>query len=634
MPVPADDLDLTAADAIAARFAERGGQPGLAYGIVANGQLVYSGGLGERWSGGPVPDADAVFRIASMTKSFTASLVLLLRDRGRLRLDDVAQNYVPELRGVALPSADCPPITIRHLLTMTAGFSTDDPWGDRQQGLDPADFARLLATGGVRVAWAPGTTFEYSNLGYAILGRVIEAVTGDEYAAAVRTHLLEPLGLTQTGYEASQFDPSVLTRGYRRDSGRWLEVEHDPYGAFAPMGGVYSSVRDLARWVAGFADAFPARGMGAGRLSAGDVSAGDLSAGAVSAGAVSAGAVSAGDVSAAGLPHPLTRSTRREMQLAQVGITRGGHGIVADLTGPLSISYGFGLFAEDDASFGTIVQHSGGYPGYGSQMRWHPATGLGTIVLANGTYAAAGALASELLTALLGDADRAAAAGGDDGSGYLLRGPFPAPGQPWAETVAARAAVDALLADWDEAAAGVLFAPNVDQDRPLAQRQADVVRLGERIGSFRPDASRQPEFDSPAHCRWWLTGKLGTVAVQIKLAPLRQPLVQQLIVPLPPAAGSDLAEVLGQLIGILNDGARSWPEGLTSTDGLSASEVLRRLRIASAWCGPCRVDSYLAGNGSTTATVWLIGQEGRAELAAEIDDTDRVLTRLTVSLAH
>jgi CubicO group peptidase (beta-lactamase class C family) len=595
MPVAEDALDLAAADAIAARFAARGGQPGLAYGIVAGGALVHSGGFGERWSGGPVPDADAVFRIASMTKSFTASLILLLRDRGSLRLDDVAQNYVPELSGVELPAPDCPPITLRHLLTMTAGFSTDDPWGDRQQGLDPADFARLLAAGGVRVAWAPGTTFEYSNLGYAILGRVIEAVTGDDYAAAVRAHLLEPLGMTQSGYEASEFDPSVLTRGYRRDSGTWLEVEHDPYGAFAPMGGVYSSVRDLSRWVAGFADAFPARGSSAGDRA-----------------------------------HPLTRSARREMQLAQVAITQGGHGIAFDLAGPLSLSYGFGLFEEDDAAFGSIVQHSGGYPGYGSQMRWHPATGLGTVVLANGTYAAAGALASELLAALLGDVARHAGAY----DGYRLHGPVPAPGQPWAETLAARASVDALLQQWDDGAASLLFSPNVEQDRPLAQRQADVGRLRERIGSFRPDAGRQPEFDSPAHCRWWLTGELGTVAVQIKLAPLQQPLVQQLIVPLPPAAGADLAEVLDQLIATLNDGARDWPDALTTAEGLSTGEVLRRLRIAAAWCGPCQVDSYLAGNGATAATVWLTGPDGRAELAAEIAGSGRVLTRLTVSLAQ
>ena len=143
MPI---DVSADRADAIAARFAARGGQPGLAYGIVAGGELVHAGGCGERWLGGPAPDADTVFRIASMTKSFTATLVLLLRDRGALRLDDPAVDYVTELRGLELPTADCPPVTIRQLLTMTAGFPTDDPWGDRQQGLDPATFAWLLAS--------------------------------------------------------------------------------------------------------------------------------------------------------------------------------------------------------------------------------------------------------------------------------------------------------------------------------------------------------------------------------------------------------------------------------------------------------------------------------------------------------
>ena len=101
-------LDTGAVDAIAARFAARGGQPGLAYGVVADGRLVHSGGAGERWTGGPAPDAGTVFRIASMTKSFTAALIMLLRDRGELRLDDAAQDYVPELSGLVLPAAGLP----------------------------------------------------------------------------------------------------------------------------------------------------------------------------------------------------------------------------------------------------------------------------------------------------------------------------------------------------------------------------------------------------------------------------------------------------------------------------------------------------------------------------------------------
>jgi len=148
-----------AVDGLAEGFQRRGGQLGVAYGIVADGRLVHSGGWGERWLGGPTPDAGTVFRIASMTKSFTAAAVLALRDDGRLALDDPAEEFVPELRGLALPSPDSPRVSLRHLLTMTAGFPTDDPWGDRQQGLALAEFSAFLARG-LSFAWAPGTRFE------------------------------------------------------------------------------------------------------------------------------------------------------------------------------------------------------------------------------------------------------------------------------------------------------------------------------------------------------------------------------------------------------------------------------------------------------------------------------------------
>ena len=198
-------VDFADVDTIVAGYHQRGGQPGLAYGIVIGGELVHAAGLGERHLGGPPPDADTVFRIASMTKSFTASAILALRDDGALRLDDLAEDYVPELRGWPLASPDSARISIRHLLTMTAGFPTDDPWGDRQQGLPLEEFATLLSRG-VSFNWAPGTRFEYSNLGYAILGRVITAITGVAYPDYIRHRLLLPLGMTRTGYEAEEFE--------------------------------------------------------------------------------------------------------------------------------------------------------------------------------------------------------------------------------------------------------------------------------------------------------------------------------------------------------------------------------------------------------------------------------------------
>jgi D-alanyl-D-alanine carboxypeptidase len=164
--------DFARADAVVSDYFGRGGQPAIAYGIVAGGELVHSAGFGARVLGGGPPDSGTVFRIASMSKSFTASAILLLRDAGALALDDPAAQYVPELADWTYGSADAAPLTIRQLLTMTAGFPTDDPWGDRQQGLPITAFDQLLAAG-VSSNWAPGTRFEYSNLGYAILGRVL-----------------------------------------------------------------------------------------------------------------------------------------------------------------------------------------------------------------------------------------------------------------------------------------------------------------------------------------------------------------------------------------------------------------------------------------------------------------------------
>jgi CubicO group peptidase (beta-lactamase class C family) len=577
-------VDTARIDEIAARFAARGGQPGLAYGVVADGELVHSGGLGESFAGGPVPQADTAFRIASMTKSFTASAIMLLREDGVLRLDDPAQRYVPELRGLRLPAADCRPVTIRQLLTMTAGFPTDDPWGDRQQGMPLSSFDELLATGGVRCCWAPGTRFEYSNLGYAVLGRLITAVTGSAYEAAIREMLLTPLGLTTTGFAAEEFSAERVARGYRRDEdGGWVELVPDPSGAFAPMGGIYSCVRDLARWVAGFADAFPAR-------------------------------------SDPDADHPLGRAARREMQLPQVAIPATGPPAYR-VAGPVAASYGFGLFAENDPALGRISQHSGGYPGYGSQMRWHPATGLGAIVLANSTYAAAGGPAGEMLAALVAGRKQPA---------VRQRGPVPAPGGPWPETLAAQRAVTELLLHWDDAVADGLFTPNVAQDRPLAQRREDIGRLRDRIGEFRPDQARPAAFESPAHCRWWVTGELARATVQIRLAPLREPKVQQLVLAVPPAPGSALDRAVTVLIATLNAGALEWPADLPAT--LSTANALRQLRLAAAWAGRCEPGGWLAGDGSSSATVELTGPDGRVALTVDVSGPGEQLRRAEVSL--
>ena len=603
-----------AADETVLRYQRGEGQPGIAYGIVAGGTLAHAGGVGQRWLGSPPPDADTVFRIASMTKSFTASALLALRDAGLLRLDDPVTDFVPELRGQPGVTADSPAISLRHLLTMTAGFPTDDPWGDRQQGTPLPEFAAILARG-VRSAWAPGTRFEYSNLGYALLGRVISAAAQADYPDFVRARLLGPLGMTRTGFEAAEFDPAGLARGYARSPGGWTELIPDPLGAFAPMGGVFSCVRDLARWVDGFAAAFPPGGQRSGD------------------------------------PHPLDPATRREMQQPAVTLPRAQPRFPGDPAAGSQNGYGFGLFTEETSAWGRLVYHGGGYPGFGSHMRWHPETGLGVIVLANGTYAGASVLAARLMDEVLRAAqaeDGELAAGGR--AGLMGCGPAPAPGGPWPETVAAQQVVTQLLSRWDDEVAEQLFADNVALDEPLPRRRAKIDRMWERLGAPRPGtqepavqdpgtqdsaAARLPEFDSPAHCRWWIRGEHGETQVEILLTPESSPRVQSLTLTVPPAGDSPLWRHTRALIELLNSslagGPRPWPAELPVSELVDTGLLFRQLRMASAWAGPCRPGAFCGGNGQTSTVLRLDGEHAGLILAVELDPGEQSLRRAEIS---
>ncbi|MEO5965350.1 MAG: serine hydrolase domain-containing protein, partial [Candidatus Limnocylindrales bacterium] len=246
-------------DAIFERFHVSGAAPGFAYGVVIDGALVHTGGRGTLRVGEvEPPDADSVFRIASMTKSFTAATILGLRDEGVVRLEDDVATWVPELSGLTPWSSDSPPITLRALLTMSAGLPTDDPWGDRQQDLAADAFLGLLK-GGLELAWPAGTRFEYANLGFAILGLVIARAAGSEYRAVVEDRILGPLRLGGTGFDAAHVEPERLAHGYVKHGDDWIEQPTAAHGAFAPMGGLFSTVRDLATWAGWLAAAFPPR---------------------------------------------------------------------------------------------------------------------------------------------------------------------------------------------------------------------------------------------------------------------------------------------------------------------------------------------------------------------------------------
>jgi serine-type D-Ala-D-Ala carboxypeptidase/endopeptidase len=324
--------------------------PGLVYGIVVDGQLVHVGtyGVQDLDSRRPVT-RDSLFRVASMTKAFTALTVLKLRDDGLVRLDAPAADYVPELRALKYPTDDSPPIRVRDLLNHLAGFVTDDPWGDRQTPMPEADFTQLLRAG-VPFTSTPETRFEYSNLGYALLGRIITNVSKRPYADTIASTLLQPLGMTSSGFDVEQAPSARRALGYRWENDAWrIEPTLGP-GVFGAMGGLQTSAPDYAKWVAYLLSAWPAR-----------------------------------DGADAG---PVKRATVRELaQGSNFPRFSNRPGRTGAPVCRRAAAYGMGMGVAMDCDLGFTLSHSGGYPGYGSHVMLLPDRGIGIFAFANRTYA-------------------------------------------------------------------------------------------------------------------------------------------------------------------------------------------------------------------------------------------------------
>ena len=336
--------------------------PGVAYGLVIDGELVHAGGAGIQDVETSTPiGRDSLFRIASMSKAFTALAILKLRDEGKVVLDAPAERYVPELKQWAYPTSDSPRITVRQLLTHTAGFVEDNPWGDRQQVMTEPEFTALLQRG-VSFGRAPGLAMEYSNLGYALLGRIISNVAGMRYQDYIRTRIMQPLGMSSTTYDIFASPSGRRAIGYRWQDNGWVREPDMKDGAFGAMGGVQTSVNDYSHWVAFLLSAWPARdGPDAG---------------------------------------PVRRATVREI------VTGANFPRISDrnpAAGPpcrQAHTYAMGWSVTEDCDLGRIVNHSGGYPGYGSIVYLLPEKKAALFAFSSRTYGGASLPAMRALLAL------------------------------------------------------------------------------------------------------------------------------------------------------------------------------------------------------------------------------------------
>ncbi len=469
---------LAEVDRVFAEAADGAHVPGVAYGVVVDGTLVHAGGIGTlRIDTEDVPDASSAFRIASMSKSFTGTAVMRLVEAGRLLLDEPIATYAPELRGWCGPAGDAPALTLRHLLWMEAGLPTDDPWADRHLDATPAQMDALFASGGT-FAWTPGTAFEYSSLGWGLIARVVERVTGVRVQELVRDEILVPLDMERTRWVGEELPTgTAIARGYRWEDGTWDEEPPLGDGGIAPMGGLWSTVEDLARWIGFFLDAFPPRDDPDGA--------------------------------------PLSRAGRREMQqLRRVDSveaipSRDGAPGVSRLHG-----YGVGLMPTQDPILGTTVGHSGGLPGFGSHMRWIPDRGIGVVALGNVTYAPVGRACFRALEALVGN-------GGS---------PPARPVAPTPSLVESARRLHRLLTDWDDDEAAELAADNLVLDRSFARRRRESEQLLTRLG----DLGEPGPVAADTPLRGWMDLAGGRARVELWLNAQVPPKIQSYTIEIDP----------------------------------------------------------------------------------------------------
>ncbi len=455
-------------------FAIKNHFPGLAFGLVVDGELVFKGSYGYTdMDKKTAVSTSSLFRIASMTKSFTAMAILMLRDEGKLRLDDPAEHYIPALKKLKYPTQDAPRITIRHLLTHGAGFPEDNPWGDRQLNDSDKELIELLESP-INFSNPPGQTYEYSNLGFALLGKIITTVAGKPYQAYIRENIWEPLGMQTAEWEYTKIKPELLAHGYRWLNENWQEeaLLHDtPDGSWGAMGSMICSVDEFARYMALHLNAWPASN------------------------AADNGVVK--------------RSSVREMHYPwRYNGANPNFKYPDGRTCGVTAAYGYGLGWMRDCEGREYIAHSGGLPGFGSQWRILPEYGIGIVAFANRTYAPIGVINTHILDTIIKTAEL---------TPRLL--------PPSAILEQRKQELIRLLPDWNNAESSGIFAENFFPDNPIDSLRKQSQQLLQAAGKIIFVSEVRAE--NQLRGFFILEGEHKDLQVYFTLSPENTPLIQQ-----------------------------------------------------------------------------------------------------------
>lgn len=341
IPTTLDEHTLATIDRWLAYRLWYGRVPGSQVAIGVGGKLIFSRAYGYADLEQRTPmRTDHLFRIASHSKTFTATRILQLVEDGRLGLDDRLGDHLREFAEDVIGE-----IVIRELLEHTSGLLRDGLDADFWQGVAAfPDRGELVSMVEARTKWSPGELFAYSNLGYGLLGAVIETVTGDSYANQIGRHIIEPLGLTNTAATLPPARAGAYACGYSGlgTEPRRRRIDVGDVQALGAAAGVSSTAEDLVAY-------FGAHALGDDRL--------------------------------------LTDRSKRVMQRTANLI---------DPRKPDGPTYGLG-FAGESIEDHRVVGHGGGFPGHITKTLLDPQDGLVITVLTNAIDGPASSLACGVL---------------------------------------------------------------------------------------------------------------------------------------------------------------------------------------------------------------------------------------------
>jgi CubicO group peptidase (beta-lactamase class C family) len=524
---------LPAIDGAVAEEMKRQSLPGFAIGIVIDGKLEYEKGFGiADLETKAKPDADTVYRVGSITKSFAGLALLAARDAGQLGVDDPLARWIPEAGGLVYPSRDARPITLRQLASHTSGLPRVGSY-DGDHGPTEELIAKSLP--GFPLEYAPGTGWVYSNLGFSLLGIAIGRAGGASFDDVVTKRILVPLGMTSSYWSPDRIPPGRLATAYESTPSGPKPTRPADRGAGSARGGLFSTVRDMARYVAFQLSAYPPRDE-----------------------------PDEGPIRRATLREAHSTGTQMESSAELAPATKPGDYLVSYSAS----TYGFGWVKEQSCDFDDLIHHGGAIDSYRAMVAFLPTRGAGVVVMTNFENGDPDAIARRALAELVR-------------TGALAqRVARPAP-----EFAATMQKLLAVQNQWDEAAYKAMLDPG---RRPLiAEEQVELAGYRSLHGackSFVP-----VEVASPTSVRFKVECERGALELQVGISP-KSGLITGFVgtsrdVAMPPALRKQVDAIAG-LIGRWDDGAHQRLLARTKRSRPDAKKYFDELRAAH---GACRV---------------------------------------------